>query len=160
VAQMYKGLFKCASKFDEAFLVVATLAMGFALTLQIIMRYIFNSPLVWSEEFARYTYIWICFIGVGYGVRKDLHIKMEAFLSLFPPKVQNYVEIATTVTIMVFVASIIPSGIKYTLAISHIPSPAMEIPMSLVSVSVPLGLTIGEIRLLQKLLRLLSARRF
>lgn len=156
MVQLCKGFIKCMDKADELFLIAGTLAMGFALTLQIVMRYIFNSPLLWSEEFARYIYIWVCFIGVGYGVRKNLHIKMEAFMNIFPHKVQNYVEIATTIAIMIFVALIIPSGIKYTLAVNHIPSPAMEIPMSLVSASVPLGLIVGEIRLLQKLLKLLS----
>ncbi len=151
-----RGLVKCMNKLDELFLIAGTLAMGFALTLQIVMRYIFNSPLVWSEEFARYIYIWICFIGVGYGVRKNLHIKMEAFMNIFHHNVQNYVEIAMTIAIMVFVASIIPSGIRYTVAVSRIPSPAMEIPMSWVSAAVPLGLIIGEVRLLQKLLKLLS----
>jgi len=152
VVWLCRGLVKCMDKLDELFLIAGTLAMGFALTLQIIMRYVFNSPLVWSEEFARYIYIWICFIGVGYGVRKNLHIKMEAFMNIFHHNVQK-----TTIAMMAFVASIIPSGIRYTVAVSRIPSPAMEIPMSWVSVSVPIGLIIGEVRLLQKLLKLLLA---
>ena len=77
-------------------------------------------------------------------------------MNVFHHNVQNYVEIATTIAMMVFVASIIPSGIRYTVAVNRIPSPAMEIPMSWVSASVPIGLIIGEVRLLQKLLKLLS----
>ena len=37
-------------------------SMMAVVTAQIVMRYLFNSPLLWSEEFARYVYVWLVFI--------------------------------------------------------------------------------------------------
>ena len=38
-------------------------SMMIVVTAQIVMRYALNSPLFWSEEFARYVYVWLVFIG-------------------------------------------------------------------------------------------------
>ena len=37
-------------------------AMVVACTAQVIWRYLFNDPLVWSEELARYLFVWISYI--------------------------------------------------------------------------------------------------
>jgi TRAP-type C4-dicarboxylate transport system permease small subunit len=45
------------------------------------MRYIFNSSLSWSEEFARYLFVWFSWIGVSAGVMDKEHLRVE-FLSM------------------------------------------------------------------------------
>ena len=32
------------------------------MTCQVVSRYIFNAPIAWSEEFARYSFVWISYI--------------------------------------------------------------------------------------------------
>lgn len=38
------------------------------MTCQVVSRYIFNAPIAWSEEFARYSFVWISYIGCAYCV--------------------------------------------------------------------------------------------
>ena len=56
------------------------------LALQVFMRYVLNMPLIWSEEFARYLFVWVAFIGAGYGVRRGIHISMEYFFNKMSPR--------------------------------------------------------------------------
>lgn len=51
--------------------------------IQVIMRYVFKNSLVWSEELARYCFIWLIFIAASYGCKKRAQIKIEAALKLF-----------------------------------------------------------------------------
>jgi TRAP-type C4-dicarboxylate transport system permease small subunit len=61
---------KLLNKIEEGFIMVCFAIMALVLALQIFMRYVMNMPLIWSEELARYIFVWATFIGAGYGVRK------------------------------------------------------------------------------------------
>lgn len=151
-------LLRILGKFEELFVVIALAFMGIVLTLQIFMRYLFNHPLVWSEELARYTFVWITFIGASYGVHHNSHIRMEAIHKKFPLRLQYVVTIATNILAILTFCYLIPAGIRFTIEQHDIASSAMEIPMSLVFAAVPIGCASVSFRLLIQTLQLLTQR--
>ena len=57
---------------DNIELYICVFLMSFMTLLvfvQVVMRYVFNNSLSWSEELARYTFIWLIYIGISYGCR-------------------------------------------------------------------------------------------
>jgi len=61
-------------------LVVAILALMLILTVgQVILRYVFNNPTIWSEELTLFLLVWFGFIVMAMGVRADSHIALEYF---------------------------------------------------------------------------------
>lgn len=64
-------------KLINNFLSVAIFAMTLIIFLQVISRYIFNSPLVWSEELSRYLFVWISFLAIADAVRTKSHIALS-----------------------------------------------------------------------------------
>jgi len=44
----------------------------------VILRYVFNSPTQWAEEFSRYAYIWVVFLGAAACSKRKLHIVIDA----------------------------------------------------------------------------------
>jgi TRAP-type C4-dicarboxylate transport system permease small subunit len=50
---------------------VCVAAMTVLVIAQVILRYVFNDPLDWSEEMARIAFIYLAFLGIGaaYGRR-------------------------------------------------------------------------------------------
>ena len=121
--------------------------MGLALALQIFMRYVLNMPLIWSEELARYLFVWVSFVGAGYGVRHGIHISMGYFFNKMPPAARRIVSIATNLLSIAAFAWIIPVGIYFTGEQWQIASSAMQIPMSLLIAAVPVGCAIVCLRL-------------
>jgi TRAP-type C4-dicarboxylate transport system permease small subunit len=132
--------------------------MGIVLTAQIVMRYVFNNSLVWSEELARYIYVWICFLGLSLGIMEGDHIRLEALVNRFTPSTQRVIEIFTSLVAFGFFALLIPSGFQFAMALNPVPSSAMGIPMSWVTFSVPVGLLLGEIALAAKIIGLIANR--
>lgn len=60
--------------------VVIILAVMLGLTVyQVILRYIFNNPTIWSEEFTLFLLVWFGFIVMAMGVGEDSHIALEYF---------------------------------------------------------------------------------
>jgi len=54
------------------------------LTYQVILRFIFNAANTWSEELARYMFIYIVFLASSAAILEKRHIKIEACENLFP----------------------------------------------------------------------------
>jgi TRAP-type C4-dicarboxylate transport system permease small subunit len=151
-------LFDKLHKLEEGFIMVCFAIMGVVLALQIFMRYVLNMPLIWSEEVARYLFVWATFIGAGYGVRTKIHICVEFFYSRMPRGVKLAITLATnTLCILVF-AYLIPYGIDTVKTQWYIGSSAMEMPMSFVFAAVPLGCFIVCLRLLGEIVRAIKTK--
>jgi len=134
--------------FEGYFVIYAIGVMGIVLLLQVFARYIFNRPLVWSEAVARYLFVWICFIGAGYGVKNHLHIEMELIFKLFPKSGQVIIQVVENLFAIAMFAYILPGAFQYTAQQAMIESPVLPIPMSLVVVSIPIGLILVILRLI------------
>jgi TRAP-type transport system small permease protein len=52
---------------------------------QVVFRYVFNNPLTWSEELARYLFIWCAFLGWIIASRHDGHLAMTYLAQRLPP---------------------------------------------------------------------------
>jgi len=57
---------------------------GFGL-LQIILRNIFSTGLLWGDTFLRHAVLWICMLGAVRAVAEDRHIHIDLLLKVLPP---------------------------------------------------------------------------
>lgn len=127
---------------EEWLLVVAFSTMGIALLSQVFFRYILNSPLIWSEELARYLLVWVTFLGINYGIRHRAHIEMEYFFTKFPRSLQRLTPIVTQVFTVACLLQFLPGALRFVSAQRAIDSSAMQINMGLVYAVIPIGMLI------------------
>lgn len=71
---------------EETICIILMSVMTIIIFIQVIMRYVMHNSLSWSEELARYCFVWLIYIGVAYGCKLMKHIKIDAALKLFPEK--------------------------------------------------------------------------
>lgn len=55
----------------------------------VLARYFFNSPIEWAEEFARYAFIWLVFMGAALCSKHKKHIVIDALVVFMPGRVQR-----------------------------------------------------------------------
>lgn len=126
-------------------------AMTLILFVQVIMRYGFNNSLSWSEELARYLFIWLIYFGISCGSAEKKHLKVEAFLHLFPVKARPYVEVLAEVLFLLFAVFIVITS--YDLVLKQIvmkqKSPALGLPMSVIYAAPMVGFFLTAIRQVQ-----------
>lgn len=122
--------------------------MMFSVASQIIMRYIFNRPLLWSEELARYTYVWLVFIGAAYDVTQEKHIAVTLVTEKLPKTVQNSIKVFFNLLIVGALAYMLPHAIQYMFRQNSLFSGCMQIPMSWVYAALPAGYVLIIIHLL------------
>ena len=88
---------------DYAAIVVMVLLLA-DVTLQIVTRYVFNNPLGWSEEIARYLLVLLTFVGAPIAVRKNSNVSLDFILTNVPPQLRKAFHVITTVIELFFYA--------------------------------------------------------
>jgi C4-dicarboxylate transporter DctQ subunit len=78
-------------RLEEAFMALALGVMTLLTFLQVVLRYGFQSSLVWSLEATSYIFGWLIVIGMSYGVRTHSHIAVDLLTRSLEPRVQRVV---------------------------------------------------------------------
>ena len=81
---------------------------------QIIMRWMFNNPIIWSEELIRLMYVWLCYIGWTIASRNRTHIKITVLVSAIPPFPRKMLETFNCLLVFLFSLFMVYYGIKMT----------------------------------------------
>lgn len=119
--------------------------------IQVVMRYVFHNSLTWSEELARYCFIWLIYLGVSYGCKTMKHIKIDAALKLFPKKLKPYIVIFGDFCVLVLAVYLVITG--WQLAAFQLQfgktSAAMGLPLQYVNVAPAVGFFLAAIRQIQ-----------
>ena len=87
---------------EEFIIVPLIFAMSVIIFIQVIMRYVFQNSLTWSEELARYMFVWLVYFSVSFTARRQKHIRIDAAINLYPKKLRPYVEILSEVIVLAF----------------------------------------------------------
>ncbi len=66
-------------------LVILTLLI----TLSVVMRYVFNNALTWSDEIASYCLVAIVFFGLSHTLIKGGHIRIDVLTSILSERIRN-----------------------------------------------------------------------
>jgi TRAP-type C4-dicarboxylate transport system permease small subunit len=77
-------LLRIAERVVDAAAVIAFCGIFLCVLVQVVLRYAFNSPLTWSEELARYLFIWCAFLGWIVASRRNSHLAMTFVVDRLP----------------------------------------------------------------------------
>ncbi|HWR30903.1 MAG TPA: TRAP transporter small permease [Negativicutes bacterium] len=120
---------------------VAVLCMALILLLvvaQVVMRYVFNSPLVWSEELAVYVMVWMTFIGSVICMRDNEHIEVTILVDYLPHSLQRGAFVFSRLVSAIFWVIVAYYGFELVQENRVVTSAANQINMGLVYSILPL----------------------
>jgi tripartite ATP-independent transporter DctM subunit len=72
-----------AEKIFDWIVSLALVALNAVVFTQVVSRYIFNSPISWTEEMARILFVWIVLLGTFLALKTKGHIAVETLLHRF-----------------------------------------------------------------------------
>ncbi len=120
---------------------VSVLCMGLILILviaQVAMRYLFNSPLVWSEELAVYVMVWMTFIGSVICMRDNEHIEVTILTDYLPQGLKRAIFVFSRLASAIFLLIVAYYGFELVQENLVVTSAANQINMGLVYSILPL----------------------
>jgi C4-dicarboxylate transporter DctQ subunit len=118
---------------------------------QVLLRFIFNSANSWSEELARYLHVMLVYVACGYATRMREHIKIDAFMNIYPKCLRPAVVRFGEFVFLAFCFVIIYFGISQSVSIFEMGriSSALKISMGIVYLMLPIGYSFTAIRIVQ-----------
>ena len=120
-----------------ALLVVVEIVILFA---GVVSRYVFHSPLIWSDELASILFLWLAMLGAVVALRRSEHMRMTALVSGSRPAMRAYLETVAICSALAFLALITLPSWEYAYEESFITTPALEISNSWRAAALPVGI--------------------
>lgn len=100
---------RISSKMGDGLSILIIVIMLF-MTIEVILRYVFNSPTIWVWPLSRQLFgVYILFAGI-YAISKDAHIKIEIFYNLFPRKIKQFAALLGLLSFICFIGVLIWQG--------------------------------------------------
>lgn len=154
-----KGIAYYFNRVEEGFLVYS-FAFSLALVfIQVCFREAGHS-LSWSEEIARYLFIWQCWISVSLAERSKVHIRIFMVTKNLPKKGRLGIELLVNLMVIGINGFFIYWGIQMVMFLmdAGTTSTATSIPMWLIYTAMPLGSFTYSLRLIENIYRLLTGK--
>lgn len=79
------------NRLEEGIMATLLAFMTILTFVQVVLRYAFNTGLVWSLEATTYSFGALVLIGMSYGVRTKSHIAIDSLTKNLPGKARHYV---------------------------------------------------------------------
>lgn len=125
---------------------------------QIFARYVLNHSLFWSEELARYLFIYLVFLGAAIVLRREGHIQVSFFVEKFPPLLRRGVAMLADSLLLAFVGIVLIQSVRLAIMVWTVPTAALLIPWTFVYLGILLGMAAMVLVMLGALWRHVTGR--
>ena len=98
---MKRRVLNALDKIEDTVLIAMFMAMVGIIFFQVIMRYVFNNSLSWSEELGKFLFVWLSWLGISIGHRRKEHIKITLLVDKLPYKLKKLAEAITELILIV-----------------------------------------------------------
>ena len=141
------------SKFERFFLAGTILFTSLLLFVNVIMRYVFHNAIYWAEELVRYLMVWLIFLGGSQVAKREGHITVDVVQTAVPPKARTVMVFSVHIVTIVFCLVLTYYSYHQMMRVfsSKQISPAMELPMWIPYLSIPVGSFLIAVRYTQRL---------
>jgi len=116
--------------------------------LQVVARYVFNSPFTWSEELSRYLFIWLSFLGAWYAWIRREHLGIDALPYMLSPRLARILMRIIEATVLVFALASMIYGQRILQVSMRQPSAVLRVPMFWIYLSYYVAMTLITLEIL------------
>lgn len=113
--------------------------MIFSSILQVFTRFVLNDSLSWTEELARFTFIWANLLGASICVKNNKHARITVIFDNFSSKTKKYVSLLIQSLIITMASVMVVQGFTIMEITKTQLSAALKLQMSLVYLAIPVS---------------------
>ncbi|WP_346294697.1 TRAP transporter large permease subunit [Rhodopseudomonas sp. P1] len=133
-----------------AILVVVEVVVLFA---GVVSRYVFHSPLIWSDELASILFLWLAMFGAAVAFRRGEHMRMTAMVAGASPRLRAWLDLVGICAAMAFLLLIAAPAYEYAYEESYITTPALSLANSWRAAALPVGIALMALFAALRLIR-------
>jgi len=83
--------------------------MLFVLDIQVFSRHVLGDPIIWSEQLARFLFVYVAYLAVSSEIKNDGHVRIDYFFNKLPRAIRTVLHymfqimIAGVLVLMIFI---------------------------------------------------------
>ena len=135
LARIDAAIFMVAA-IPAALLVLAEIAVLLA---GIIGRYVFHSPIIWSDELAGILFLWLAMLGSVLAFQRNEHMRMTAVVSMLGPGARAFLDLVAGAATLAFLLLVIHPAYEFAADEVYVTTPALDIVNAWRAAALPVG---------------------
>ncbi len=144
---------------EKIFLGITVAIMVIVMIYQVILRYCFSAANSWSEELARYLFIYDVMVAAAIATRKNSHLQVDFLINLLKPRLKNIFTIAATAVGIIFLVFLFNYSLTLCQTAASNISAGLKISMSIPYACMPIGAVLMILTSLEVILKNISEMR-
>lgn len=150
-----KNVWRWIDGFTEKCSVVLLFFMCFFILLQVIYRFIFHDSKPWTEEIARYLFMWLTYCGAALAMKNGAHLRMDFLLTIAKGGFKKMLMLISDACMALYCFMGIILGIQLLLEVMEMQQTFLSLDISLwgVYVGIPLFFLLAFLQSLRQLYR-------
>ncbi len=119
--------------------------------LQVVLRYVFNTGLIWSLEATVYAFSWLVLVGMSYGVRTGGHIAANLLVTRFSGRIRLSLGLAATALCLVYAVMLLVGSTVFLERLIALGHDARDLPFPrwALTIILPVGFGLLTFRLVE-----------
>ncbi|PJG85209.1 TRAP transporter small permease [Conservatibacter flavescens] len=101
----------------------------------VILRFFFNSGLVWSEEVSRYVFVYVIYIGAIVAMKENAHLGVDTLIKNVPEKIKMLLFVLGRIIIVVVMGILVKGSYAMVMQSMTAKAAATGLPLSFVYVT-------------------------
>ncbi|MGM8212925.1 TRAP transporter small permease [Virgibacillus sp. W0430] len=101
--------------------------------IQVVLRYVFNSPLVWAEEITLILLVWYGYLVIAILIRSKEHIALEFLYSKLGRKLQKGLDVVKYILLFLFAVLMVYYGFEMMINAQGKSFPVSRLPRSIIN---------------------------
>lgn len=144
--------------FSEIVVIICFLAIVLATFMGVVSRYILEYSLPWADEVARYSLVWLVYVGMVSSLVRGQHVCVEVLLSRYRGQVRIWMLNLIDLACMVLFGALLYGGLLLMQMAQSQITPALGISKSWIYAAVPVGSALMLIEYVWRIKRRLSGQ--
>ena len=134
-----RALDRALARLEDWGVTVIVAVMAVLLGLGVILRYVFNDPLTWSEEFVVTVFVWAVMLGVPSALRSRMHIRIDVLILRLGATGRRICGVLACIGAAAIFVAAIYAGWSHTVNVASSRTPMLGYSVGWIFVAMPIG---------------------
>jgi C4-dicarboxylate transporter DctQ subunit len=100
-------------EFEETFIALLLGLMTLVTFANVVLRYAFNSQLIWGLELVLILFAWLVLFGISYGFKVTMHLGVDAILAIVNPRVRFLMSLTAALITLAYMLLLLKGAWDY-----------------------------------------------
>ncbi len=120
----------------------------------VVSRYVFRSPLLWSDELASILFIWLVMLGSVIALRRGDHMRLTVITAKVSRVARTRIEAVALGIVLLFLLLVVRYGWEYALDQWYVETPALGLHDTVRVAAIPLGALLMAVTAVSQMLEI------